>query len=177
MDRSEYLKLVSEYFYQGEVLGEALTAAYVALESDPARRHKWATLLQLETETKARLRPFLMRLGLSLAQDNVSGRVAEFANAYASKSWRQHMEEIAGLTDVYLKQFRAIEAAAPEDEREMARSMVVHESALHRFAELELAGDTEKAREVYQDFFALWKDADADLPVLIEAKKEYEKLK
>ncbi|MEP6743036.1 MAG: protein kinase [bacterium] len=40
-----------------------------------------------------------------------------------------------------------------------------------------LQGDTAKARKAYQDFFALWKDADADLPVLIEAKKEYESLK
>ena len=34
-----------------------------------------------------------------------------------------------------------------------------------------------KARKSYQNFLALWKDADADLPVLIEAKKEYERLK
>ncbi|MBL8203209.1 MAG: protein kinase [Blastocatellia bacterium] len=40
-----------------------------------------------------------------------------------------------------------------------------------------LQGDTAKARKSYQAFFALWKDADADLPVLIAAKKEYEKLK
>ncbi|MBL8205869.1 MAG: protein kinase [Blastocatellia bacterium] len=40
-----------------------------------------------------------------------------------------------------------------------------------------LTGDTAKASKSYQDFFALWKDADADLPVLIEAKKEYAKLK
>jgi len=39
-----------------------------------------------------------------------------------------------------------------------------------------LQGDTAKARQAYQDFFALWKDADADLSVLIEARKEYEKL-
>lgn len=39
-----------------------------------------------------------------------------------------------------------------------------------------LQGDTTKARKAYQNFLALWKDADADLPVLIEAKKEYEKL-
>jgi serine/threonine protein kinase/Flp pilus assembly protein TadD len=38
-------------------------------------------------------------------------------------------------------------------------------------------GDTAKARQAYQDFFALWKDADADVSVLIDAKKEYEKLK
>jgi eukaryotic-like serine/threonine-protein kinase len=40
-----------------------------------------------------------------------------------------------------------------------------------------LQGDTPKARKEYQDFLALWKDADVDLPILIEAKKEYEKLK
>src|SRR5439155_25312513 len=38
-------------------------------------------------------------------------------------------------------------------------------------------GDATKARQAYQDFLTLWKDADADLPMLIEAKKEYEKLK
>jgi hypothetical protein len=27
------------------------------------------------------------------------------------------------------------------------------------------------------DFFALWKDADADIPIPIKAKKEYEQLK
>ena len=37
-------------------------------------------------------------------------------------------------------------------------------------------GDTAKARQAYQDFFALWKEADADLLMLVEAKKEYEKL-
>jgi len=36
-----------------------------------------------------------------------------------------------------------------------------------------LAGDTAKARKAFQDFFALWKDADQDLPILIEAKKDY----
>ena len=40
-----------------------------------------------------------------------------------------------------------------------------------------LQGDTTKARKSYKDFLALWKDADADLPVLIEAKKEYASLK
>ncbi len=40
-----------------------------------------------------------------------------------------------------------------------------------------IAGDTAKSRQAYRDFFALWKDADADIPILIEAKKEYEKLK
>jgi len=39
-----------------------------------------------------------------------------------------------------------------------------------------LANDTAKARTAYQDFFALWKDADPDVPILIQAKSEYAKL-
>jgi serine/threonine protein kinase/tetratricopeptide (TPR) repeat protein len=40
-----------------------------------------------------------------------------------------------------------------------------------------LSGDTSKARKAYQDFFVLWKDADPDLPILQEARREFEKLK
>jgi len=39
-----------------------------------------------------------------------------------------------------------------------------------------LSGDNAGARAAYQDFFALWKDADPDVPVLKEAKAEYAKL-
>jgi eukaryotic-like serine/threonine-protein kinase len=39
-----------------------------------------------------------------------------------------------------------------------------------------LANETAKARTAYQDFFALWKDADPDLPILLQAKSEYAKL-
>jgi len=39
-----------------------------------------------------------------------------------------------------------------------------------------LQGDTAKARAGYKDFLALWKDADPDVPLLIQAKAEYTKL-
>jgi predicted Zn-dependent protease len=39
-----------------------------------------------------------------------------------------------------------------------------------------LAGDRTQARAAYQDFLALWKDADPDIPILNEAKAEYAKL-
>ena len=39
-----------------------------------------------------------------------------------------------------------------------------------------LQGDKEKSRTSYQDFFALWKDADPDIPVIKEARAEYAKL-
>ncbi|MGO9339654.1 MAG: winged helix-turn-helix domain-containing protein [Terracidiphilus sp.] len=39
-----------------------------------------------------------------------------------------------------------------------------------------LAGDSAKAKEAFQDFFALWKNADHDLPILLQAKVEYARL-
>jgi eukaryotic-like serine/threonine-protein kinase len=36
--------------------------------------------------------------------------------------------------------------------------------------------DASGARTAYQDFLALWKDADADIPILKQAKAEYAKL-
>ncbi len=41
----------------------------------------------------------------------------------------------------------------------------------------EASGNHDAAREHYQDFFALWKDADPDIPVLKQAKAEYAWLK
>jgi tetratricopeptide (TPR) repeat protein len=55
-------------------------------------------------------------------------------------------------------------------------------TGLYPLAELNLArayvqqSDTAKARATYQDFLALWKDADPDVPVLVQAKGEYAKL-
>jgi tetratricopeptide (TPR) repeat protein len=40
----------------------------------------------------------------------------------------------------------------------------------------ELTGDTVKARKAFQDLFALWKEADQDLPVLKQAQAEYARL-
>jgi hypothetical protein len=38
-------------------------------------------------------------------------------------------------------------------------------------------GDTAKMRTAYQDFLALWKDADPDVSLLQQAKAEYAKLR
>jgi len=39
-----------------------------------------------------------------------------------------------------------------------------------------MAGETTKAKNAYQDFFALWKDADPEIPILKQAKSEYAEL-
>jgi hypothetical protein len=55
-------------------------------------------------------------------------------------------------------------------------------SAVYPLAQLQIARayalqhDTVKARTAYQGFFATWKDADTDIPILIAAKSAYAKL-
>jgi eukaryotic-like serine/threonine-protein kinase len=72
--------------------------------------------------------------------------------------------------------------AATEFQRFLDHRGVVINCPLGALAHLGLArayalsGDTAKAKTAYQDFFALWKDADPDIPILKEAKAEYAKV-
>ena len=36
-----------------------------------------------------------------------------------------------------------------------------------------LSGDTTRAQTAYRDFLTLWKDADPDVPILMQARAEY----
>jgi len=40
-----------------------------------------------------------------------------------------------------------------------------------------LQGDTTNARAAYEEFLTLWKDADPDIPILKQARAEYQKLR
>lgn len=84
--------------------------------------------------------------------------------------------------NLYLKERRGNEAAA-EFKKIIDRPGLDPFSPAHALSRLGLAralainSDVAGARTAYQDFFALWKDADPDLPVLVQARKEYEQLK
>jgi tetratricopeptide (TPR) repeat protein len=73
--------------------------------------------------------------------------------------------------------------AAQEFQKVLALRNDYPESPLISLAQLGLArayalqGDKARSRMAYQDFLALWKDADPDVPMLKEAKAEYAKLK
>ena len=91
--------------------------------------------------------------------------------------WPQYVRAQA-----YLKQGNGAQAAAE------FRSILDHRgwyplSPLYPLAQLgfgrasALSSDNAAARKAYQDFFEVWKDADASIPLLAEARREYEKLK
>jgi len=81
----------------------------------------------------------------------------------------------------YLSMKSGKEAAA-EFKKAVDRRTVFPLVPLHFLSQLQLArslalaGDTAGARSAYQDLFALWKDADPDLPTLKQAKDEYARL-
>ncbi|MDQ2976778.1 MAG: protein kinase [Acidobacteriota bacterium] len=83
---------------------------------------------------------------------------------------------------VYLQQRSGNEAAA-EFQKIIDHRGIESMSPLHALAHLGVAraaavnGDIARSRKEYQDLFAAWKDADADLPILVAARKEYEQLK
>jgi len=95
---------------------------------------------------------------------------------------------VGGLMNNYMRgrmylQQRSGNEAAVEFQKIIDHRGIDGMSPLHALAHLGLAraaalnGDTARSRTEYQDFFAAWKGADADLPVLLEARKEYEQLK
>jgi predicted Zn-dependent protease len=122
-----------------------------------------------------------IRAALELDHGNAAQALAELqaATRYeaAGEFWPQY---VRGQSE--LKLGKGSEAAL-EFQKILDHRGYAALSALYPLARLGLAraaalqGDTAKARQAYQDFFGIWKDADVDIPILVEAKKEYEKLK
>jgi len=82
---------------------------------------------------------------------------------------------------IYLRERQSRQAIA-EFQKIIDHRNVSATAPEHSLAHLQLArayalqDDTAKARTAYQDFLALWKDADPDIPILKQAKAEYAKL-
>ena len=74
MTNVEYPACIRE-FYESEIFGEAFLLALVEEARNEGEKYQFGTLVQLETETKARLRPFLTRYGVSLSEKMELGEV------------------------------------------------------------------------------------------------------
>jgi tetratricopeptide (TPR) repeat protein len=93
----------------------------------------------------------------------------------AAEFWPQYLRGVS-----YVKLRRGAEAAAEFqkilDHRGQAALSPLYPLAYLGLARAEdLAGDTAKSIKARDDFFSAWKDADPDVPILIDAKKEFEK--
>jgi Tfp pilus assembly protein PilF len=81
----------------------------------------------------------------------------------------------------YLAAHQGAEAAA-EFQKILDHRGIVVSDPIGSLAHLQLAracalsGDKAKAKSAYQDFLALWKDADPDIPILKQASVESAKM-
>jgi len=135
-----------------------------------------------DTPTNAALIP-MIRAAMEMNRGNSTQAIQALQPAM-----RFELGNIPGLWlthlrgQIYLRQKAGAEAAA-EFQKILDHRGVEPASPLYPLAHVGLAraatlmGDTARARKEYQDFLALWKDADSDLPILVEARKEYEQLK
>jgi hypothetical protein len=132
--------------YQGEVLGEVLFDQMLSYFDEPDKQYKISVMLQLETETKARLRPTMLLLGLDLSgQDEYRKIGLEMASAIKGLSWQDAMAMLRDVVKPVVARYRKIATVAPSEHRELAESMVIHEKSLFDFAVLELDGEGKKS--------------------------------
>jgi len=100
---------------------------------------------------------------------------------------REHLErrhvQLAFLRGQALMGLGRVKEAIPAFERAMGGRLVNAPSIMGPAAQVWLArahakaGDTAAAARAYQDVFAAWKDADADVPLLVKARAEYAAVK
>ena len=115
------------------------------------------------------------RASLALAGGRPAEAIALLESAAPYDYYSFGVLRLRGLA--YLAEGKPIEAAA--EFRKIIDRSEPRLSFYGPIAHLDLAralargGDAAKSREAYQDFLALWKHADPDVPILREAKAEY----
>ena len=169
---------------------KVLAAVTYARVGDSARAKALATELEqanpVNTMLKVYWLPTIWAL-LELNQDNASQALSELSAAAPYEMGIPQPLQVGTLYPAYLRgqAFLASHdgaAAAAEFQKLLDHRGVVQNFITGSLARLQLArayamsGDQAAARKQYEAFFALWKDADLDVPILAQAKAEYAKL-
>jgi serine/threonine protein kinase/tetratricopeptide (TPR) repeat protein len=156
----------------GSLCGDAGEAQKLADEQ--MRRYPNATLLNVYSEP-------IIRAAMTLQRDRPDQAVELLNASMAYDGGNAGFWPVYLRGQAYLRLRRGKEAAAAFQKILDHRGWDVL-SPMYPLAQLGLgraltiSGDVNGSRKAYQDFFAIWKDADDDLPILLEAKEEYEKL-
>jgi hypothetical protein len=126
--------------YESEILGETLFLALVQDAKSPRDRYHLGTLLQLESETKARMRPLLFKQAVSLDEEADLSLIELAIGAYRDMSWREFAGLNVPVVEEFLARFEAIVKVGDEADHEILESMVRHEAAILRWATMERDG-------------------------------------
>lgn len=128
--------------YESEIVGESLFLALVEEAKTLRDRYHLGTLLQLESETKARLRPLLYKHAVSLVEDADLSLVELAVAAYRDSTWQDFMSLNVPVVTDFLRRFEAIAEMGDPEDADVLQSMVHHEASILRWAEMESRGET-----------------------------------
>jgi hypothetical protein len=126
--------------YESEILGEAVFLALVDIAKNRRERYHLGTLLQLETETKARLRPFLFERGVSLNEAMDLTGVDGAVEGYRALDWQGFAAANIPIVQGFLSRFEAILDVGPAKDRGILQSMVHHEASILKWVTKESEG-------------------------------------
>jgi len=170
--------------------GVALALAYAgdatsgqALTDDLAKRFPEDTAVQLNYLPTLRAKIALLHSNPQQALDilRIAAPYELGLPAVGIYNW-PNLYPVYVRGEAYLAAHKGSDAAAEFQKILDHRGIVVNEP-ISALAHLQLGrayatqGDTAKSRAAYRDFLELWRDADPDIPILMQAKAEYEKLK
>ena len=141
MSDLEYPACINE-LYQSEVLGEQAFLELMAVAKNEREKYHFGTFLQLESETKVRLRPFLQKYRMKFIEEPSSGEeVAGFVALYQQSTWHQFLAALKPMIDQFLARFEEIAAAGPAEDQDVLQSMITHEKSFVHWIEKEIAGE------------------------------------
>ena len=127
--------------FDGEVMGERLMLALHAVARTPRDAEHFAAILQLETQTKARLRTLLLRHGWPLAEAADFGVIPLRLETYRSSSWRDYAAATATRLRGVVARYRAIAALGRPEDQAILQAVVDHEQALVDWSAAEARGE------------------------------------
>ena len=128
---------------ESEIFGEGVSLALLDVAKSERDRYHFATLLQLETETKARLRPLLYKHNVPLSEEVPTDQINEIVQGYLAISWEEFAAANIPVVMGFLEQFQQIAEAGPAEDKEILQSMLRHEKAILCWFEMESRGETE----------------------------------
>jgi tetratricopeptide (TPR) repeat protein len=167
----------------------AVAALTLARAGDTAQAQKLADTLEREFPQDTYVNAYWLAMARASMEFNKGKptKAVELLRVAQTYELGSPIPQIGIGLVVYLRGYALLDAgqnkeAGGEFQRILDHPGIVSNSPVGALARLGLAraimasGDVARARTAYQDFFALWKDADPDIPILKEAKAEYAKL-
>ena len=160
----------------------------LAAAGDPAQAEELAEELNRQYPTSTLMQNYTLPAIRAMIEIDRKHPANAIAILQPALKYELAMDSFADVVPAYVRGLAYLQLgdgrkAATEFQKLLDNSGVVVSSVIGALAHLQLAraekmaGDVDAARTHYQDFLALWKDADPDIPVLKQAKAEYAKLK